>query len=78
MDFKKCVRCGCFFASNNNVCCNCESKDNFDIAKINTLLEENESYNSVEELSNITGVNISNLNRFILDKKIPGIDDTSL
>ena len=78
MEFKKCVRCGCFFASSNNVCCNCESKDNFDIAKINTLLEENDSFNSIEELSNITGVNISNLNRFILDKKISGIDDISL
>lgn len=78
MEFKRCVRCGCFFASNNNVCCNCESKDRFDIAKVNTLLEENDSFNSIEELSSITGVNLNNLNRFISDKKIPGIDNISL
>lgn len=78
MEFKRCVRCGCFFASNNNVCCNCESKDRFDIAKVNTLLEENDSFNSIEELSSITGVNLNNLNRFISDKKISGIDNISL
>lgn len=78
MEFKRCVRCGCFFASVNNVCCNCESKDRFDIAKVNTLLEENDSFNSIEELSSITGVNLNNLNRFISDKKISGIDNISL
>ena len=31
MEFKKCVRCGCFFATNGDVCCNCASKDKHDI-----------------------------------------------
>ena len=35
MELKKCVRCGCFFASANNVCSNCEAKDRQDIAKLN-------------------------------------------
>ncbi len=78
MEFKKCVRCGCFFASSNSVCCNCESKDNFDIAKINDIIEENEDFGSIEELSNITGVNINNIARFISNNKINGIDNDSI
>ena len=75
MEFKKCIRCGCFFASSNNVCCNCESKDRFDIAKLNNIIEENDDFNSIEELSNISGININNLNRYISDNKIIGIEN---
>ena len=75
MEFKKCVRCGCFFASSNNVCCNCESKDMYDIAKLNNIIEENDDFNSIEELCNISGVNLNNLNRYISNNKIIGIDN---
>ena len=78
MEFKKCVRCGCFFISSNNVCCNCESKDRFDIAKLNNIIEENEDYNSIEDLSMISGINLNNLNRYIADNKINGIDKNIL
>lgn len=78
MEFKKCVRCGCFFMSNNDVCCNCESKDRFDIAKLTNIIEENISFNSIEDLSIASGVNLHNLNRFIADNKISGIDNISL
>ena len=78
MEFKRCVRCGCFFVSNNDVCCNCESKDKFDIAKLNTILEEEPTFNSIEELSIESGINLNNLNRFISDHKISGIDNISL
>ena len=78
MEFKKCIRCGCFFASNNNICCNCESKDLHDIAKLNNILEENNNFNSVEELSLASGVNLNNLNRFIANDKISGINNISL
>ena len=33
MEFKKCERCGCFFASNDNVCYNCLTKDRFEMSK---------------------------------------------
>ena len=78
MEFKKCLRCGCFFTSNDNVCCNCESKDRFDIAKLNNILEDNENFNSIEELSSISGINLNNLNRFIKNNKISGIDNINL
>ena len=64
--------------SDNNVCCNCESKDRLDIAKLNTILEENISYNSIQDLSIASGININNLNRFITDNKISGLDNVSL
>lgn len=78
MEFKRCVRCGCFFMSNNDVCCNCESKDKFDIAKLNNIMEEDINFNSIEDLSIASGVNLNNLNRFIADNKISGIDNISL
>lgn len=74
MEFKKCARCGCFFISNNDVCCNCESRDRFDIAKLNNILEENDNLNSVESLSIASGINLNNINRFIKNNKISNLD----
>lgn len=74
MEFKRCARCGCFFISNNDVCCNCESKDRFDIAKLNNILEENDNLNSVESLSIASGINLNNINRFIKNNKISNLD----
>ncbi len=73
MEFKKCVRCGCFFSTNNNVCCNCESKDKLDIYKLNTL-DDDININSIEDLSMSTGITINNLNRFIKDKENYGLN----
>ena len=41
MEFRKCERCGCFFASNDNVCYNCLTKDRFEMSKFKTFIEEN-------------------------------------
>ena len=70
MEFKKCARCGCLFMSNNEVCCNCESKDMSDIAKLNNILEDNININSIQELSCESGITINNLNRYIKNNKI--------
>ena len=78
MEFKKCVRCGCFFMSDNDICCNCQSRDRMDIAKLNSILEENNTFNTLQDLSIISGINLNNLNRFIADNKISGIDNISL
>ena len=78
MEFKKCVRCGCFFMSDNEVCCNCQSKDRMDISKLNSILDENISYNSIQDLSIASGININNLNRYISNKQISGIENISL
>lgn len=74
MEFKKCMRCGCFFMSDNNVCCNCESKDRMDISKLNSILDETNNFNSIQDLSILSGVNMNNLNRFITNKQISDLD----
>lgn len=70
MNLNRCERCGCFFASKNDVCPNCISKDANDIAHLTTFLTENEKTVSVEDLSLQTGVSLKNVNRFLKDKKI--------
>ena len=65
MDFKKCERCGCFFASNDNVCFNCLTKDRFEMSKFKTFIEENDVHqiNSLNDISYQTGISQKNLNR---------------
>lgn len=77
MEFKKCVRCGCFFISKNDVCCNCETRDKLDIAKLNNILDEYNTFDSIQDLSIASGVTFNNLNRFIQNNKIDGINNNS-
>lgn len=65
MDFKKCNRCGNFFVSNNDLCYNCEVKDKADIAKLNDILVNCSGIDSINDLSATSGVNPTNINRFI-------------
>ena len=65
MNLNKCARCGAFFATNNNVCPNCEAKDSGEISKLKNFLSENECPNSLESLSIDTGISERNLNRFL-------------
>lgn len=67
MEFKKCERCGCFFASNDNVCYNCLTKDRFEMSKFKNFIEENNinRINSLSDLSVQTGISQKNLNRFL-------------
>lgn len=67
MEFKKCDRCGCFFASNDNVCHNCLTKERFEMSKFKSYIEENNisSINSLSELSVGTGISGKTLNRFL-------------
>lgn len=64
-EFKKCERCGNFFVSNNNVCGNCSSKDEFEITKLKNYFELNSEASSLEEISNDTGITVKNLDRYM-------------
>ena len=65
MEFKKCERCGCFFVSEDSVCCNCKTKDRADTIKLQSYIEEHGAIGtSLEEISAGTGITIKNLNRF--------------
>ena len=77
MEFKKCVRCGNFYMSDTDVCCNCQSKDRMDISKLYSILDEN-TFNSILDLSIESGNNVNNLNRFISNNQLSGIDNISL
>lgn len=65
MEFKKCARCGSFFVSNNDVCCNCEPKDTLELSKLNNYIEKYGNSNSLDEISVSTGISLNNLNRYI-------------
>lgn len=65
MEFNKCKRCGAFFATHNNVCPNCQIKDNVDQAKLKDFLSENDFSGNIENLSINTGISEKNINRFL-------------
>lgn len=65
MELNKCSRCGAFYSTSNNVCPNCEPKDNFEQTKLKNFLQENEIPSSLEILSTDTGISMKNLNRFL-------------
>lgn len=73
MELKKCARCGCFFASSNNVCCNCEPKDIQDIYNLKNYIINSCSDYSIDTLSFNTGVSVKNISRFIEDNNISEI-----
>ena len=65
MEFKKCIRCGCFFLSDDEVCCNCKPKDLCDSKKLGDFLENTPNFTSIEDISINTGISIKNVSRFI-------------
>ena len=67
MEFKKCDRCGAFFASNDNVCYNCSTKEKADFAKFKNYIEGNniDNINSLNALSVGSGISEKTLNRFL-------------
>lgn len=76
MEFKKCKRCGCFFASSNDVCCNCYSKDMLEISTLKNYIEENNlnEINSLSSLSFSTGISQKNLSRYMNNQNFPDIN----
>ena len=70
MELNKCKRCGAFFVSNNYVCPNCEPKDNAELFKFKSFLEENDCPNSMESLASNTGISVKNITRFLEQKDL--------
>ena len=68
MNFKKCLRCGCFFSSVDDICPNCAPKDNFEMSKLKTFLTNQVEDASVADISKGTGIDESNINRFMNNK----------
>lgn len=65
MNLNKCSRCGCFFVSDNSVCPNCQTKDQYEMSQLKNFLQENTSQIDVDNLSIFTGISVKNINRFL-------------
>ena len=69
MKFNKCVRCGCFFASSDDVCPSCKSKDEVDKLTLKNYLDNTDAPLSLDSLSFNSGVELKNINRYMESKE---------
>ena len=76
MNFKTCMRCGCFFSSEDLVCPNCRAKDEIDKNAIRQYLANNDTPKSSESLSFFSGVSVKNINRFLETKEFSSLKDS--
>jgi len=65
MEFKKCLRCGAFFTSSNEVCHCCQIKDEQDLYKLNDFIGNTVIEPTLANLSVGTGISEKNINRYI-------------
>ncbi len=75
MNFNKCSRCGCFFMSDNNVCPNCQPKDQYEMSQLKNFLEENTNEINMDTLSASTGISVKNLNRFLAQEQFADFNE---
>ena len=74
MELKKCARCGKFYASNEDVCHECEKKDNADLNKLKGFFEEEYLVGTTKtQISTSTGISARNLNRYLSYEEFSGI-----
>ena len=69
MKFNKCVRCGCFFASSDDVCPSCKSNDEVDKHTLKNFLDNADAPLSLDSLSFNSGVELKNINRYMESKE---------
>ena len=65
MELNRCSRCGNFYEVAGNVCPNCSAKDGIEFSTFKSYIQQNGLDNSLNTISNNTGISVSNLNRFI-------------
>ena len=74
MELKRCARCGKFYASNEDVCHECEKKDNADLNKLKGFFEEEYLTGTTKsQISVSTGISARNLNRYLSYEEFSGI-----
>ena len=74
MELKRCARCGKFYASDVEVCKECEKKDLADLSKLKGFFAANYiSGVSKMEISASTGISARNLNRYLGYEEFSGI-----
>lgn len=65
MEFKKCNRCGSFHTGNGEVCPKCGTKDSLEYSTFKSYITKNGFEESLETISETTGITVKNLNRFV-------------
>lgn len=65
MELNRCSRCGNFYVSEGNVCPKCSTKDGAEFMVFKSYVQENGFENSLNTISNDTGISVKNLNRFL-------------
>ena len=65
MDVNRGSRCGSLYVSEGSVCPKCSKKDGAEFMQFTSYLDENGFDNSLDTISNQTGISIKNLNRFV-------------
>ena len=65
MELNRCSRCGSFFVSVGDVCPKCSIKDGAEFSTFKSYVQENGLNNSLNTISNETGITVKNLNRFL-------------
>ena len=77
MELNRCSRCGNFYIAEGNVCPKCSTKDNLEFQNFKTYVQENGFENSLNIISNDTGISVKNLNRFIetYQKEVNSIEE---
>ena len=75
MEIKRCVRCGGFFETPNDVCNNCVEKDSKELGKLKNFLSGYVHYEeiTVRDISDNTGITVRNINRFLTFKEFSNI-----
>lgn len=65
MELNRCSRCGNFYVAEGAVCPKCSAKDGFEFSTFKSYVQENGFENSLNTISNDTGISVKNLNRFV-------------
>lgn len=67
VEARKCVRCGCMYISETEVCGKCQTKDGADLYKLKGFIENQIFGEEItqKELSEATGITSKNLSRFL-------------
>ena len=74
MELKRCARCGKFYASDVDVCNECEKKDLADLSKLKGFFAQGyETGVSKTEISASTGISARNLNRYLGYQEFSGL-----
>lgn len=74
MELKRCARCGKFYASEVEVCHDCERKDLADLSKLKGFFaDEYASGVTKVEISASTGISAKNLDRYLGYEEFSGI-----